>query len=148
IIIKKYFNIGIGVETDIGLMVPVIKNADEKSMIELAAEIAELAQKARTRTITLPEMQGSTFTITNYGSVGGTYATPILNSGESGILGTGRIFERVVPSKIGMGFAIAKILPVSFTFDHRIADGAQAARFLESLKAFLEDPDHLLLELH
>ncbi|MBX4196817.1 2-oxo acid dehydrogenase subunit E2 [Candidatus Pacearchaeota archaeon] len=137
IIIKKYFNIGIAVETELGLMVPVLKNADTKSIVELAQEISALAEKARARTIKLEEMQGGTFTITNYGSIGGTYATPIINPGEAAILGTGRIFDR----------GKTKVLPLSLTFDHRIIDGAQAARFLESLKMFIEDPGHLMLEI-
>lgn len=145
IIVKKYFNIGVAVETEVGLMVPVIKKAEDKNIIQIAKEISELAEKARTRKIDLMDLQGSTFTITNYGSVGGTYGTPIINPGEAAILGLGRIFERVV--SINGRFKVVKILPVSLTFDHRILDGAQAARFLESLKMFLEDPDHLLLEL-
>ncbi len=148
IIVKKYYNIGVAVETEAGLMVPVIGKADEKSMIDIARELEVLAEKARTRSIGINDMQNGTFTITNYGSVGGTYATPILNVGEAGILGTGKIFEKVIPNKSSMGFSVARILPVSFTFDHRIADGAQAARFIESLKIFLEDPEHLLMDLH
>lgn len=145
ILIKKYYNIGVAVETEVGLMVPVIKKAEDKNIIQIAKEISELAEKARTRKIDLMDLKGGTFTITNYGSIGGTYGTPILNLGEAGILGLGRIFERVV--SVNGRFKVVKVLPVSLTFDHRILDGAQAARFLESLKLFLEDPDHLLLEL-
>jgi len=145
IIIKKYFNIGVAVETEAGLMVPVIKKAEDKNIIQIAKEIVELAEKARTRKIDLMDLQGGTFTITNYGSVGGTYATPVLNPGEAGILGLGRIFERAV--LINRRLKNVKILPISLTFDHRILDGAEAARFIESLKKFLEDPDHLLLEM-
>lgn len=145
IIIKKYFNIGIAVETEAGLMVPVVKRAEDKNIIQIAKEIVELAEKARARKIDLMDLQGGTFTITNYGSVGGTYATPVLNPGEAGILGLGRIFERAV--FINGRLRNVKILPISLTFDHRILDGAEAARFIESLKKFLEDPDHLLLEM-
>lgn len=145
ILVKKYYNIGVAVETEVGLMVPVIKKAEDKNIIQIAKEISELAEKARTRKIDLMDLKGGTFTITNYGSVGGTYGTPILNLGEAGILGLGRIFGRVV--SVNGRFKVVKILPVSLTFDHRILDGAQAARFLESLRLFLEDPDHLLLEL-
>lgn len=145
IIIKKYFNIGVAVETEAGLMVPVIKKAEDKNIIQIAKEIVELAEKARTRKIDLMDLQGGTFTITNYGSIGGTYATPVLNPGEAGILGLGRIFERAV--FINGRLRNVKILPISLTFDHRILDGAEAARFIESLKKFLEDPDHLLLEM-
>lgn len=145
IIIKKYFNIGIAVETEAGLMVPVIKRSEDKNIVQIAKEIVELAEKARTRKIDLMDLQGGTFTITNYGSVGGTYATPILNLDEAGILGLGKIFERAVLANGKL--KNVKILPISLTFDHRILDGAEAARFIESLKKFLEDPDHLLLEM-
>lgn len=92
------------------------------------------------------DLKGGTFTITNYGSVGGNYGTPIINYPETAILGLGRIFDRAVLDEKGKVKNV-KILPVSLTFDHRIADGAQAARFLESLKMFLEDPDHLFMEM-
>ena len=147
IIIRKYYNIGVAVETDVGLMVPVIKIADSKSITKIAKEISELAEKARNRTIDIMDMKGSTFTITNYGSIGGNYGTPILNPGEAAILGLGRIFDRVVLDEKTGKLRNIKILPISLTFDHRILDGAQAARFLESLKLFLEDPDHLFMEI-
>jgi pyruvate dehydrogenase E2 component (dihydrolipoamide acetyltransferase) len=146
IIIKKYFNIGIAVETEVGLMVPVIKIAEKKSVAQIAKEIQELAEKSRTRKIDVMDLQGSSFTITNYGSIGGNYATPILNVGNAGILGLGRIFDRTVLDEKSKKVKNIKILPVSLTFDHRILDGAQAARFLESLKMFLEDPEHLFNE--
>ena len=145
IVIKKYFNVGIAVETEVGLIVPVVKRAEEKNIVDIAKEIVELAQKAQSRRIDLMDLQGGTFTITNYGSVGGTYGTPILNPGEASIIGLGRIFDRVV--MINGKLKNVKILPVSLTFDHRILDGAQASRFLESLRKFLEDPDHLLLDM-
>jgi len=147
IIIKKYFNIGVAVETEVGLMVPVVKIAEKKSVAKIAKEIQELAEKARTRKIDIMDLQGSTFTITNYGSVGGNYGTPIINPGEAAILGLGRIFDRVVFDEKTKRIKNIKILPVSLTFDHRILDGAQSARFLESLKMFLEDPDHLFMEV-
>jgi pyruvate dehydrogenase E2 component (dihydrolipoamide acetyltransferase) len=146
ILVRKYFNIGIAVETEIGLMVPVIKIAEKKSVAQIAKEIDDLAEKARSRKIDVMDMQGSTFTVTNYGSIGGTYATPILNIDNAGILGIGRIFDSVVLDKDGK-VKNKKILPVSLTFDHRILDGAEASRFLQSLKTFLSDPEHLFLEL-
>lgn len=146
ILIKKYFNIGVAVETDVGLMVPVIKIAEKKSIAKLAKEIQDLAEKAKTRKIDIMDLKGSTFTVTNYGSVGGNYGTPIINPGEASILGLGRIFDRVVLDEKTKKVRNVKILPVSLTFDHRILDGAQAARFLESLKMFLEDPSHLFSE--
>jgi pyruvate dehydrogenase E2 component (dihydrolipoamide acetyltransferase) len=148
ILIKKYFNIGIATETEVGLMVPVVKIAERKGIVELAKEINNLADKARSRKIDIMDLKGGTFTITNYGSVGGNYGVPIINYPEAAILGVGRIFDRaVLDSKTGK-IRNVKILPVSFTFDHRIADGAQAARFLKALRMFLEDPDHFLLGLN
>lgn len=146
IIIKKYFNIGIATETEVGLLVPVIKIAENKNIAQLAKEIVELAEKARTRKIDIMDLKGGTFTITNYGSVGGNYGTPIINYPEAAILGLGRIFDRIVMDNKGKLKSL-KILPVSLTFDHRIIDGAQGARFLESLKKFLEDTDHLSLKM-
>jgi len=144
ILVKKYYNISIAVETPVGLMVPVVKNAEDKSIVDISKEIHELAQKARDRKISLEEMKGGTFTVTNYGSISGTYATPLINPGESAILGVGRVFE--TPDLNNPSKKI-KTLPISLTFDHRIIDGAQAARFLESLKEYLEDPNHLFIEL-
>jgi pyruvate dehydrogenase E2 component (dihydrolipoamide acetyltransferase) len=148
IILKKYFNIGIAVATEDGLMVPVIKGADKKSIIEIAIEVEKLAKKARERTIDIMDMKGGTFTITNVGSIGGIFANPILNMGESGILALGRIMER--PVFVGnrvKRIASKHILPVSLTFDHRVLDGAHAALFVNTLKEYLEDPEFLLLGL-
>jgi pyruvate dehydrogenase E2 component (dihydrolipoamide acetyltransferase) len=146
IILKKYFNIGIAVATKDGLMVPVLKGADKKSIIDIAKEITILADKAKDRTIDLMEMKGGTFTITNVGSLGGTYATPILNMGESAILALGRIMERpVIIGKKVKRLGSKQILPISLTFDHRILDGAHAALFVNSVKQYLEDPEFLLL---
>lgn len=144
IIVKKYYNIGIAVETPVGLMVPVVRNADKMSIVDISKQIHSLASKARDRKIGVEEMKGGTFTITNYGSIGGTYATPLINPPESAILGVGRVFERVNPKNPSK---VSKILPISLTFDHRIIDGAQAARFVETLKSYLEDPNHLFMEL-
>jgi pyruvate dehydrogenase E2 component (dihydrolipoamide acetyltransferase) len=143
IIIKKYFNIGVATETEVGLMVPVIKIAESKNISQIAKEIESLTEKARSRKIDLMDLKGGTFTITNYGSVSGTYGVPIINYPEASILGLGRIFDRAIIDKNNK-FKNIKVLPVSLTFDHRILDGAQAARFLKSLKTFLEDPDHIL----
>lgn len=144
IVVKKYYNIGIGVDTPDGLMVFVIKGADQKSMLEIAKEIEELAEKARQRTIDIGDVKGSTFTITNYGSLGGLYGTPIINPGECAILGVGKIVERL--RVIGGQMETLKILPLSITFDHRIVDGAEVARFTNTLIEHLEDPDLLLIE--
>lgn len=140
IVLKKYYNIGIAVQTDEGLMVPVLKIAERKSISEIAKEIESLAEKCRSRTIDTMDLKGSTFTITNYGSVGGTYATPIINPGEVAILGTGRIFNRAVLDEKTGKVRNAKILPISLTFDHQVLDGAEATLFIEELKSLLEEP--------
>jgi pyruvate dehydrogenase E2 component (dihydrolipoamide acetyltransferase) len=144
IILKKYFNIGLATDTPEGLMVPVVKNAKEKSIFELAQESAQLAEKARNRTIDLADLKGGTFTITNYGAVRGTYGTPIINYPEVAILGIGRIQE--MPVARNGKVVVRKILPLSLSFDHRVVDGAEAARFLSTVIARLEDPDLILLE--
>lgn len=143
IVFKKYYNIGIAVQTEAGLMVPVLKIVERKSISEIAKEIESLAEKCRDRTIDTMDLKGSTFTITNYGSVGGTYATPIINPGEAAILGMGRIFDRVVLGSDGKVKNV-KILPISLTFDHQILDGAEATEFIETLKSILENPEGLL----
>ena len=144
IILKKYYNIGIAVATADGLLVPVIKGANDKTINELAKELHDLGEKARARTIDIMDLKGGTFTITNVGSIGGTYATPVLTPGESAILALGKIQERAI---IARGqIRIAKIMPLSLTFDHRIFDGADAADFMNTLKEYLEDPTKLLLD--
>lgn len=143
IVLKKYYNMGVAVQTDAGLMVPVIKIAERKSISEIAKEIESLAEKCRDRTIDTMDLKGSTFTITNYGSIGGTYATPIINPGESAILGLGRIFDRAGLDNSG-SVKNVKILPISLTFDHQIVDGAEATQFIIYLKGLLEDPEHLM----
>ncbi len=143
IILKKYYNIGIASDTREGLMVPVIKNAGDKSILELAREMQYLVAKARDRSIDLADMQGGTFTITNYGSIRGIFGTPVINSPEVAILGTGRRHElpRVRDGKI----EVRQILPISLSFDHRVIDGGQAARFLQQFISYLEDPALILV---
>jgi pyruvate dehydrogenase E2 component (dihydrolipoamide acetyltransferase) len=144
IVVKKYFNFGIAVDTPDGLMVPVVTNVDKKSILELAEEIQNLSKKARERKIKLEEMRGSTFSITNYGAFGGGFATPIIDYPDVAILGTGKISEKpwVVDGKI----VIRKILPLSLTFDHRVTDGVDATRFLSKIVRYLEDPGLLFIE--
>ena len=144
IILKKHYNFGIAVDTPEGLMVPVIRDVDKKSIIELAEAIQELGRKARERTISLEDLRGSSFTITNYGHFGGTFATPIINWPDVAILGFGRIVER--PWVYRGEIAIRKILPLSLTFDHRATDGAYAARFLGKVLRYLEDPALLFIQ--
>jgi len=143
IILKKYYNIGIATDTPDGLMVPVIFNAGAKSIAELARDVQQLSEKARNRRVDLAELKGGTFTITNYGSIGGYFGVPIINYPEVAILGMGRITEQpiVVKGKI----EIRKILPLSLSFDHRVVDGAEAARFVNTVIDHLEDPDLILL---
>jgi pyruvate dehydrogenase E2 component (dihydrolipoamide acetyltransferase) len=144
IILKKYYHFGIAVETPDGLMVPVIRDVDRKSILDLAAEIQTLGQKARERTISLEEMKGSSFTITNFGHYGGLFATPIINWPDVAIMGFGRIAER--PWVHDGAIVIRSILPISLTFDHRITDGASAARFLARVVGYLEDTALLFIE--
>lgn len=144
IILKKQYHFGIAVETPDGLMVPVIRDVDKKSIIELATEIQALGAKARERTIALDEMKGSSFTITNYGHFGGVFATPIINWPDVAILGFGRISER--PWVLRGEIAVRRILPISLTFDHRVTDGADAALFLGKVVRYLEDPGLLFVE--
>jgi pyruvate dehydrogenase E2 component (dihydrolipoamide acetyltransferase) len=144
IILKKYFNIGFATDTPEGLMVPVVKNAKEKSIFELAQETAQLAEKARNRTIDLADLKGGTFTITNFGTVRGMYGTPIINYPEVAILGVGRIQD--MPVVRDRKVVVRKMIPLSLSFDHRVVDGAGAARFLNTVIARLEDPDLILLE--
>lgn len=135
IIVMKYYNIGIAVDTEDGLMVPVVKGADQKNVFQIAKEITELAEKCRTRKIDLGELQGGSFSITNIGSVGGISATPIITYGQSGNLGIFRIKEK--PVAINGKIEIRPILPLALSFDHRVLDGAEAARFMNDLIAAL-----------
>jgi pyruvate dehydrogenase E2 component (dihydrolipoamide acetyltransferase) len=144
IIVKKHYHFGIAVATPEGLMVPVIRDVDHKSIIELAEAIRDLGRKAHDRTLSLEDLRGSSFTITNYGHFGGTFATPIINWPDVAILGFGRIVERpwVHRGKI----AIRRILPLALTFDHRVTDGSDAAQFLGKVLRYLEDPALLFIE--
>ncbi len=144
IIYKKYFNVGIAVDTENGLIVPVVKNTDKKNIKELAIELGNLAEKARNRKVTLEDLQGACITITNLGGVGGTSFTPIINSPEVAILGVSRgSYEPVY--KDGE-FTPRLMLPLSLSYDHRIIDGADAARFLRWVCEALEQPLKLLVE--
>ena len=129
VIYKKYFNIGVAVDTEYGLLVPVIKNADKKNLVEISVELGQLAQKARDKKLSLEEMQGGCFTITNLGGIGGTYFTPIVNSPEVAILGISRGSFEPVYNGYGV-FEPRLMLPLSLSYDHRIIDGADASRFL------------------
>ena len=139
IVLKKYYNIGIAVDTSDGLMVFVIRAADQKNLLELASEGAALAEKSRDRKIDLGELRGSTFTITNYGVVGAAYGTPIINHPEVAILGLGKVDDRPV---VRNGQIVArKIMPLSLSFDHRVIDGVDACLFLGAIIKHLEQPE-------
>ena len=145
IIYKKYFNIGIAVDTERGLIVPVIKDADKKNINQLSTEMGELAQKARDKKISLEELQGGCFTITNLGGIGGTAFTPVINSPEVAILGVSRGSYEPVYNGFGV-FEPRLMLPLSLSYDHRIIDGADAVRFLNWVVEALENPLKLLID--
>ena len=136
IVLKKYYNIGIAVDTEDGLIVPFFKGADAKDIKAIAKDIDKLANDARNRKINLMDLRGSSFSVSNLGSVGVEFFTPIINYPESAILGVGRIIEKPVV-KSGK-IEIRKMLPLSLTYDHRIVDGAQAARFMMDLMERLQ----------
>ena len=144
IVYKKYYNIGIATDTGKGLVVPVIKETDRKSILEISASIEDLATRARNGKIGVDDLRGGTFTITNVGPLGGTALIPTINYPEVAILGVGRVQEKPVV-RDGQ-IVIRKILPLTLAFDHRIADGADAARFVTEMVRQLSDPNLLLLE--
>ena len=143
LIIRKYYNIGVAVAIEDGLMVPVIKAADQKSLWELAEEIALLAKSAQERKIDLADLKGGTFSITNYGVFGGTYGTPIINYPETAILGIGRIMD--APLVVDGTVKVRKVLPLSLTFDHRLRR-AVASVPARSVR-LLENPEELPLNM-
>ena len=144
IIQKHYYNIGIAADTDRGLLVPVIKHADRKPIFALAQEINELAEKARDGKLTPGEMKGASCTITNIGSAGGQWFTPVINHPEVAILGIGRIAEK--PIVRDGEIVAAPMLALSLSFDHRMIDGATAQKALNHIKRLLSDPELLLME--
>lgn len=144
IVYKKYYNIGIATSTDQGLLVPVVKAAERKSIFEIAGEITELAVKARDRKASADELKGSTFSITNIGSAGGMFFTPIINYPEVAILGVGRISEKPVVKNGEI--VVGQVLSLSLSFDHRLVDGEPAQRFINYVKQLLENPTLLVME--
>jgi pyruvate dehydrogenase E2 component (dihydrolipoamide acetyltransferase) len=143
VIYKKYYNIGIAVDTEFGLIVPAVKNVERKNLSELAAEINTLAEKARSKKIGLEDLQGANFTITNLGGIGGTSFTPIINSPEVAILGVSR--GSVEPVYKDSSFVPRLMLPLSLSYDHRIIDGADGIRFLRFICEILEEPLRIIL---
>ena len=146
IVYKRYVNVGVAVDTERGLLVPVIKHADRKNMIELAQELGDLAEKARARKLGPEDMQGGNFSVSNLGGIGGTGFTPIVNPPDVAILGVSRgSFEPVYNRDTGE-FVPRMMMPLSVTYDHRLIDGAAAARFLRWICTAIEDPFLLALE--
>lgn len=143
VVYKQYYNIGLAVDTPDGLVVPNIKNADQKGILQLAREIEDLSNRARERKLTLDEIRDGTFTITNYGSLNGNFGVPVINYPEVAILGTGRILQKpvILNDQIAKGW----IQPLSLSFDHRIVDGGDSARFVNDLVLMLADPTNILM---
>jgi pyruvate dehydrogenase E2 component (dihydrolipoamide acetyltransferase) len=144
LVLKNYYHLGMAVDTEHGLVVPVIRDVDRKHILDLSAELVTISERARRRKVTLEDLRGATFTITNLGGIGGTMFSPIVNPPEVAILGLARTQARVVEVK--GGFETRKMLPLCLSYDHRIIDGADAIRFTRKLAALLEDPAMLLLE--
>lgn len=140
---KKYYNIGIAVDTEKGLVVPVIRHADQLSIFEISEKITEFSEKARTGKLTMEEMKDGTFTITSYGSIGGLFAVPVINYPQAGILGVGRISQQPIVKNNEL--AIGLMLPLSLAVDHRIADGGETARFINQVMAYLAEPVSLIM---
>ena len=144
VIYKDYFHFGIAVDTPRGLVVPVIRDVDRKSIRDLAAELIGIGENARQATFKIDELRGGTFTITNIGSLGGIVSTPIINYPEVAILGLGKAEHKAVV--VGKEVVARYTLPLNLSFDHRVIDGADAARFVGEIKSYLEVPGRLLLE--
>lgn len=140
VILKRYYNIGVAVDTERGLLVPVIRQADQKNIIQIALELSQLAEKARSGKIPLEDLQGGTFTVTNLGGIGGTHFTPIVNYPEVAILGIGRA-KREPSFREKEGCCSPRLmLPLSLSYDHRLIDGAEGARFLRWVIEAIEEP--------
>ena len=144
IVLKRYYNIGCAVDTEAGLIVPVVKNVDSKSVLDIAKDILDLAGKARAGKLASEEISGSSFAVTNIGSAGSLLSFPIINAPDAAILGVHTIVDR--PIVRDGQIVIGKMMYLSLSFDHRLIDGAEAARFVAHLSRLLENPDLLLLE--
>jgi pyruvate dehydrogenase E2 component (dihydrolipoamide acetyltransferase) len=144
IVLRGEYNVGVATATDAGLMVPVVEDADRKGLLEIADEMNELVGKARDRSIAPEEMRGGTFSVTNFGAIGGEYANPIINYPETAILGLGAIKEK--PRVVDGEIVPRHVMTLSLAVDHRVVDGADAARFVNTVKEYLRSPELLLLE--
>jgi len=142
LILKKYYHVGIAVDTPNGLMVPVIRDVDRKDVMTITREIADLSSRARAKGLPLGDMQGGSFSVSSLGSIGGTGFTPIINAPEVAILGTSRSYEK--PVRVDGELAWRTVLPLSLSYDHRVINGADAARFCVALGAALSMPEQLL----
>jgi pyruvate dehydrogenase E2 component (dihydrolipoamide acetyltransferase) len=142
------YNLGIAVDTDDGLMVPVIRDVDRRPLSEIAAAIDDLSSRARERKLAMDELKGGTFSVTSFGSIGGLFAVPVINYPEAGILGIGRIHKRPVVTEgpAGDEIGIGTIMPLSLSVDHRIVDGGEATRFLNDIVEFLESPASMFID--
>lgn len=145
IIYKDYINVGIAVDSERGLVVPALRNVDKLGIPDIARALSEVAERVRTGNFGVEDLRGGTFTISNLGAIGGTYSTPIINVPESSILLVGR--SRRMPVAIGDDIRIRLMMPLSLSYDHRLIDGAAAARFLNDVIGYLEAPSRLLLAL-
>jgi pyruvate dehydrogenase E2 component (dihydrolipoamide acetyltransferase) len=145
VVYKKYFNVGFAADTPNGLMVPVVKNADFKTTLQISQDIQQLALRAREGKLALDDMKGATITVTNIGSVGGLYATPIINHPEVAILGMYKIEDK--PIWNGEKFRRAQVMGFTITCDHRLIDGAVAANFMKSFLGRIENPSQLMLDM-
>ena len=144
VILKRYYHIGVAVDTESGLLVPVIHDADKKSILQIAAGLTDIAERARERKLSMDEMQGATFTITNLGGIGGTYFTPIINHPEVAILGMSRAVRQL---QMADGRPVERLmLPLSLSYDHRVVNGADAARFIVKLSGILSDFLKMIME--
>jgi len=140
---KQYVKIGIAIDTERGLVVPVLRNADRMDIADNARSLATIAENARSNNFAVEDLRGGTFTISNLGAIGGSYSTPIINAPEVAILLVGR--SRKVPMVVDNQIVIRTLMPLSLSYDHRLVDGAEAARFLNHIKSYLESPSRLLL---
>lgn len=144
LVLKRYYHLGVAVDTPAGLIVPVLRDVDKKTIVQIAAELNDAAERTRARKIGLEELRGGTFTVTNLGGIGGTAFTPIINAPQVAILGVSR--AREVPTVRDGALATKLMLPLSLSYDHRVINGADGARFLRRVAGMLEDPELLLLE--
>lgn len=145
IIVREYYNIGFAYDAPQGLIVPVIHHADNESILDIAKKMEVLVEHIKDKDIKPEDLTGATFTVTNYGTIGTIYGTPLINLPNVAILGVGRIIDK--PVVVDNQIVIRKILPLSISYDHRVVDGAEAARFMNDLKKHLEDPELLLVDM-